>query len=172
MQTYNVDYSTSELLGEVIDANKWKEEKREQTLIFYTYVIDKPAVEEKRLVAEYPNGGKDYKPIVVEPEEGHFTVKYEDGRDFTYPIDVPKGISKDGPVPDLVEIAYWRKMSQAEIDKNEKEMEQQKIEQEEAQAKAEAQQAFLETAPEEFDAVKEAQDDIILMLADIVGGAV
>lgn len=169
---FHIDIDTKELLEGPLDLNVWEMDEKEQKIIFYVYEIDKPAKIENQLIQEYPNGGKDYAEIIIEPEEGHFEVKTEDGEDFPYHVDIPEGISKDEPVPDLIDMTYWRKRTPNEIAEKKEEQEKQEAEYKELQEKAEAQQAFLESAPSELKEVKDAQDDIVLMLADIVGGAV
>lgn len=170
---FDINVENSELIDpETMVYGEWKKDREERLLIYYIYKIDRPEKVENQLVKEYPNGGRDYIPIVVEPEEGHFEIEYEDGRPFPYSVDIPTGISKDIPVPDVVEMVYWRKLTSSElVDKKEKE-EAEEAKQEEERTKAEAQQVFLETAPSELKGMKETQDDIVLMLADIVGGAV
>lgn len=96
--------------NEIIDSDSldgWDYVKSEMANIVYTYHVDEKAETEHELVAEYPNGGREYREVIVKPERGHFTVTNDDGSNFPYPVEVPDGISKDYPVPDIIELAYW-----------------------------------------------------------------
>lgn len=58
------------------------------------WVVDENAVTERRVVREYPNGGKDVETVETSPEKGHWEVKGPNGKDFTDVVDVPKLASR------------------------------------------------------------------------------
>lgn len=132
------------------------------------YVVDSPAEYDEELIAEYPNGGKEYRSILVKPAEGHYEVIYADDNSpipfKKYPE--PDNLPKTGQTfYDELVVRRWRRFTEDEIKYNE---EQDKIERE----KTEARQDFIDTGADRLDTVEETQDDIVLLLADIVGGAV
>lgn len=168
---FNVDIATNTLIKDV-DDSKWNKVSEEQRTITYTYHLDRPVETRLDVIKEYPNGGKDYEEKIITPEQGHFEVTYDDGNTFPYPINIPDNISKENPIPDIIDVIYWKEFTPEEL--NEKE-EAAKLQEEEAaknQEKFEAQQAFLENGPSQLNDIQTAQDDMTLLLADIVGGAV
>lgn len=56
-------------------------------------VIEK-AVTERRIVREYPNGGKDVETVVVSPEKGRWVVVGPGGYDVTGRVEVPSWASQ------------------------------------------------------------------------------
>lgn len=152
----NIDIKTKELIDSP-NAEEWRLVEEKKVPVLYVYHKDKPAVMRQELVAEYPNGGKDYREVVVEPEEGHFAVTNEDGSEFQYHIDIPEGISKDAPVPDIVDMVYWERYTKEEIAEREQA-------EAEAREKAEAREAMLEELPDTLAST----DDAICMLYEMV----
>ena len=144
----NIDETTNEVIDQPSDSG-WELARSEKVGIFYTYVVDKEAVTDIQFVRGYPNGGKDYREIVVSPEEGHYDITYSNGGMFPYPIDIPDDMSKEYPTPDVVDLWYWHRLTEREI-----------VEQEAEEKKA-----------EEND-ISQQVDDLTLMMADILGGAV
>ena len=53
----------------------------------YKFVVEKEAVTEERVVAEYPNGGKDVEFIEVQPVEGYWEILDLDGNKLDWPVD-------------------------------------------------------------------------------------
>lgn len=160
----NINVETNNLI-ENSDFSNYEMQQEDKVHVLYTYIVDEPAVTDLELVAEYPTtGGKDYKEVVVTPEKGHFAVAYPDGSPFPYQIDVPEGVSKDSPVPDIIDVIYWKELTAEEASQKEAQII-------EAQEKAEARETFLDNAPERVDSLESTQDDIVLFLADMVGGA-
>lgn len=146
------------------DTSQWYQVQEEKKTIYYKYVVDQPEKKELKVVNEYPNGGKDYEEVVTKPEVGHFSVTDEYGAPFQYQVDIPDGISKDIPVPDIVDMVYWKQYTPEEIAQREQE-------EAESAEKAEATQQFLDEGPSRVDTLESTQDDIILFLADAIGGA-
>lgn len=160
----NINVETNNLIDN-IDVSNYEIQREDKVEVFYIYIVDEPAVTDLELVAEYPTtGGKDYKEVVITPEKGHFTIAYPDGSPFPYKIDVPEGISKDSPVPDIIDVTYWKELTAEEAAQKEAQVV-------EAKEKAEAREIFLNEAPDRVDSLESTQDDIVLFLADMVGGA-
>lgn len=155
----NINAKTDEVIQSP-DIDKWKQVREEKVTVFYIYHMDRPAETEQELVATYPNGGKEYREKVIRPEMGRFTVTTEDGEDFPYPIDVPDGISKDVPVPDIIDLVYWEKYTSEEIAQRDKEAE-------EEQAKAEEREAFMDSAPSRLSGVESGVDDSYTAIAEL-----
>lgn len=55
--------------------------------INYRYIVDVEAVKEKRVIKEYPNGGKDVEFVEVSPEEGHWVIEDLEGHILDWPVD-------------------------------------------------------------------------------------
>lgn len=136
--------------------------KKEIVPITHMYVVDVPAVTHEVVIAEYPEtGGKDVEIVVDEPEIGHWTSFNEDGELITDFDGDLSGFPKDVPVPDTWEIGIFVPFTPEELEEREKMLE-------EAAKNAE----FQENLPSEIEELKGAQDDVVLLLADIVGGAI
>lgn len=159
----NINADTNSVI-ESPDTSQWYHVREDKKMIYYAYVVDQPAETEMQVAATYPNGGKDYKEVVVKEEVGHFKVTDENGDTFPYKIDIPEGISKENPVPDIVDMVYWKQYTPEEIAQREQESA-------DAAEKAEARETFLNEAPDRVDNIESTQDDIVLFLADMVGGA-
>lgn len=61
------------------------------------WVIDTPAVFERRVIAEYPNGGKDVKSVEVSPEVGHWEAIDDNGLSLPFAIEAPIKADKSKP---------------------------------------------------------------------------
>lgn len=152
----NIDAKTGEVIQQP-NEEEWKKVREEDVGIFYAYSVDKPAETERELVATYTNGGKEYREKVISPEEGHFNVWKSGYEEFPYPIDVPDGISKDSPVPDIINMVYWERYTKEEIEERERA-------EAEAIDKAEARETLLEELPDTLAST----DDAICMLYEMV----
>lgn len=159
----NIDIDNGNII-ESPNPSQWNQVREDKQMIYYTYVVDQQEETELQVATTYPNGGKDYKEVVVKEEVGHFKVTDENGDIFPYQIDIPEGISKENLVPDIVDMVYWKQYTPEEIAQREQE-------EAESAAKAEAREAFLNEAPDRVDNIESTQDDIVLFLADMVGGA-
>lgn len=130
--------------------------------ITHTYVVDIPAVTHEVVVAEYPEtGGKDVDIIVDEPEIGHWVTVDEHGKLLPEFDGDLSGFPHDVPTEDTWEIGIFVPFTQEELAEREQMLD-------EATKNAE----FQESLPEELEIIKDAQDDMVLLLADIVGGAI
>lgn len=135
----------------------------EQVAVEYRYVVESPEDGEWVVVKEYPEtGGKDVEWKVTSEEVGHWEmIDRESGKVLDYPIQVDiSGLPKDQITPDILELAIYRPYTQEEIEANEK-----------AEREIIEMQETMEKLPGRVDEIEGAQDDIVLLLADIVGGA-
>lgn len=137
-----------------------------QIPVSYRYVLEKPAEYEEYVIAEYPDtGGQDIGRREVSPEVGYWEMLDENGEVLPYPIQIDtENFPKELEIPDVMFVDIYHVYTQDELE----EIEEQRIEAEKAIEK----QKVLEGVPVRVDTVEETQDDIVLLLADIVGGAV
>lgn len=164
----NLNLETRELLGEDDDPQDYEFDRTESYPIEITYIVDSPAEYERVLVAEYEDtGGKDYERILKKPQEGHYSVVFADNKlPIPYDFPEPVGIPDTGDTyDDQLYIDYWRELTPEE------KAEKAKIREEEEKKQEEIQE-FVETGSDRLGTVETTQDDIVLLLADIVGGAV
>lgn len=139
-----IDIDTDKPISNPSISDNWEEVKFEEIPIVYTYKVDEKELTRLNLVKEYPNGGKEYEEEVVRPETGHFEVTYKKtGIAFPYPVEVPQDITKEAPVQDIAIVTYYKHVTDEELAKRDK-----------------AQQEEV------------SFDDLVLMVADIVGGAI
>lgn len=125
----------------------------------YRYVVDRPAVRETRVVAEYPNGGKDIATVEIEPEKGHWEVVNDFGKVLDYPIQYDtKGFDKTKTIPDVYKITYFTPFTETEIKKIEAE-----------KAKLEEEFQITQDAIKKLPDTIETQNDIVLVLAELLG---
>lgn len=136
----------------------------------YRYILEKPAEYKDVVIAEYPEtGGKDIIQEVVSPEVGHWEMLNEDDEVLPYPITVnTNGFPKEVEIPDILQLEVYHKYTEFELE----EVERQKKEAEEAAKEAQEKQEIMDAMPGRVDDLETAQDDVILLLADIVGGAI
>ena len=142
--------------GEIVSSENYK--------VFYHYVLEKPAVFKEVVVAEYPEtGGKDIERIVVEPEIGHWTIVDQDsGKILDFPITYDTdNFPKEIDTPDEISVGVYHIFSEKELEELIKEQE------EEAEL-----QKNIRMAPEKIENLQADQEDIILAIADIIGGAI
>lgn len=146
------------------------EVKYEDLNVIYHYVVDRQAKYEEVVVAEYPEtGGKDVQWQEVSPEEGHWEMLDETGEVLPYEIEVDTSYLMKGiDTPDIIELGVYHAYTPEEIEAREKAAK----EFEEAQKEADEKREVLEALPDRVDTLETDQEDIVLLLADIVGGAV
>lgn len=81
---------TNEYLGEDITIDELEQSTSQQQIFAYgDYIIDKEAVYEEVVIAEYPNGGIDTEPRLVTEEEGHWHTYDEFKNDLD--LEIPEG---------------------------------------------------------------------------------
>lgn len=131
-----------------------------------------PAEKEMVVLAEYPNGGKDVKFVEIKPAEGHWKITC-DGEDVpdSWPIDtvidfdkLPTGANDTSTVS--VQGYYYHWFTADEIIEYQKKKEEFEKKQEENRIHNEK----MRQLPDQVDTIEETQNDVILLLADIVGG--
>lgn len=163
---FKVDVDEETLKQIEVDLYNWDFDRIETENVYLSYQVDVPEEVVSELIAEYPNGGKEYRDVILKEESGHFDIFYENGLKFPYQLYIPDYVPKDDSThTGIAYINYWRKLTEEELAQKEQE-------QEEEAKKLEATQDFMQNGPDKLKALEEAQDDIILLLADIVGGAV
>lgn len=67
---------------------------RKDVEYYARYVVDTPAVVERQIVKEYPNGGKEIKTVVIAPEVGHWEAVFENGLSAPFEIEAPAHVDK------------------------------------------------------------------------------
>lgn len=129
--------------------------------ISHMYVIDKPEVSHKEVVHVYPEtGGMDVVTVVDEPEEGHWESFDENGEPIHVDMNLD-GFLRDKVVEDTLEVGIYIPYTLQEIEDRKVEMKA-----------IEEHTKLMEETPRRLVTVEETQDDIILLLADIVGGTI
>lgn len=89
------DDSWNEVLEPDLEQGRIVERSLEYML---SWIIDTPATLERRVVAEYPNGGKDIATVEVSPEIGHWVATLENGDTLPFIPYVPDGADKSQPI--------------------------------------------------------------------------
>lgn len=131
--------------------------------VWYRYVIDSPGEYEEVVIAEYPEtGGKDVQTIEISPEIGHWEMINEEHDVLPYKITLDTtGFLKESLTPDILDVGIYHRYTESELEEVRKRTEE-----------MEEKQNAMNALPSRVDTVEETQDDIVLLLADIVGGAV
>lgn len=137
--------------------------------VAYHYVVEQAAKYEEVIVAEYPDtGGKDVEMRLVSPEIGYWEMLDKEGTVLPYEIELDTAhLPKDENTADIITIGVYHTYTSIELE----EIEKQKQEAEKAAKKAQEKQEIMDAIPGRVDEIESAQDDVILLLADIVGGA-
>lgn len=139
--------------------------------VVYIWVVDVAAEYKEVVLADYPEtGGKDIAYEVVTPEQGHWEIKDTSYNDLNLPIDemLCETLSKGDPNYIGIQVEEYTPYTKSEL----KEVERKRKEREEALKAEREKQAIINELPSRVDSVENTQDDIVLLLADIVGGAI
>lgn len=133
--------------------------------VFYKYVLEKEAIFKEIIVAEYPEtGGKDIAIEEISPEVGHWEMLDSDGNVLPYPIEFnTECLSKNNITSDSIDFRIYHEYTEEELLENER--------LKEAHEKEALLQEQIRTTPSRIDNLENTQDDVILLLADLVGGA-
>lgn len=133
--------------------------------VFHQYIIDEPAVTHEEVIAEYPEtGGKDVAIVVDVPEQGHWITTDQNGKLIPeYDGDLT-GFPRDTLVPDTWEYGLYIPYTEEELAEHQEEYDKLL---EETQKRDE----FINNGPDQISELETTQEDMILLLADIVGGA-
>lgn len=163
----NLDLETRKPLDKDAEVYDYEFAYEEIYPVEITYIVDSPAEYERILIARYENGGEDYEQKLIKPQEGHYSVVFADNQlpipyEYPEPTNVPD--TGDTYTEDLY-LRYWRELTPEE------KAEKAKIREEEEKKQEEIQE-FVETGSDRLGTVETTQDDIVLLLADIVGGAI
>lgn len=136
---------------------------------FFRYEVVRPAVTRREVVNVYRDGlghvyGKDVEEVEVEPERGAWKLFYaDDGKPVGYPIPAWKladleHFSKGDIVEEPVTVGYFVPFPP------------EKLAEVKAQREAEAaHEAAIQAMPERVDGIETVQDDIVLLLAEMIG---
>lgn len=135
----------------------------EQISVWYHYVLERPAEYKEVVIAEYPEtGGKDVEFVEAVPEVGHWEMLNDSGEVLNYPIEInTDGLDKSTATPDVYTVWYYRPYSEKELAEIAK-----------AEEEAKKQAEFVETGSDRLETAEADIEDIILLMADIVGGAI
>lgn len=161
-------YTNEHMSQDDIDTEIGYTEEKEVN-VNYVYVIDEPGEYKEVIVAEYPaTGGKDVEFQEIKPEIGHYEMLDMEGNKLPYYVEIPlEELSKTDPNYRTYFIQFYYEYTPEQIAEREQWREEMRIQGEIEKAKHDR---LMET-PDRVDQVEGAQDDIILLLADIVGGA-
>lgn len=103
--------------------------------------VDSPAVTERVVVAEYPNGGQDVEEKVIEPEKGHWECTDDDiPSDIADLVEVPDDHPRGDVYAGCVNIDRYHRYTPEEIEENDRI--------EEAAQKQRERDDFIDTLPE------------------------
>lgn len=151
----NPDYSVGEVYDGEVD-------------VIYKYILEKPAEYEEKVVAEYPNGGKDVEIVEVSPEVGNWVLTNLDGEEYPIPNNTDFRSFVKGDLNYLkISVSIYHRYTPEEL----KEVEEENRRLEEQQREAKEKQETMDALPGRVDTVETTQDDMVLLLADIIGGA-
>lgn len=134
--------------------------------VIHTYIVDEPAVTHEVVIQEYPEtGGKDVEIVVDVPQQGHWETTDQNGKPIPEFDGDLTGFPRDVPVPNTWEYGVY-------IPYTEEELEQRAQDQEKLVQETEKREEFMQNAPSQIEELEANQEDMILLMADIVGGAV
>ena len=137
--------------------------------VWYQYILEQAATYQEIVVAEYPEtGGKEVEYEEVTPEIGHWEMTDKEGNILPYEISIDTDfLPKDEKLPDTLYFQVYHTYTPEELEEQRKEAEEAERLEKEMREKQETMDAI----PGRVDEIESAQDDVILLLADIVGGA-
>lgn len=165
-----INAETNELYPSDIDIYNIGVPTQENLNVVYKYNEIKPEQGEYVVVAEYPEtGGQDVEWKITSPGIGEWEMFDEEGNKLDYPIEEDLSLlNKQEPAYATITITKIRNFTQEELDQQEKDQK----EYEKLMAEAEKRERVLNALPTRVDEVETTQDDVVLLLADIVGGAI
>lgn len=133
--------------------------------VTHRYIIDVEEITHEEVIAEYPNGGKDVEYVVDVEEQGHWETVDENGESIDFDGFIPDDMPKEQEISDTWGFYIYKLYTKEQLD----ELEKAKQEAEAEMAKAEEREEFLESAPNRIDTIEAANDDIVLMIAELIG---
>ena len=133
----------------------------ESLRVIHTWVIDVEERTHEKVIAEYPNGGKDVEIVIDVEERGHWETRDEEGNVVDFDGIIPDDMPHENPVEDVWGFRRYRVYTEEELE----EIAQQKAEAEAAAVKKAEREAFLEEAPERMDDAEMAMGELGVMAA-------
>lgn len=134
--------------------------------VIHKYIVDEPAITHEVVIREYPEtGGKDVEIVVDVPEQGHWETTDQNGKPITEFNGSLVGFPKDRPIEDTWEYGLYIPYTEDELAQRDEELEKMSEE-------TEKREEFMQNAPSQIEELEANQEDMILLMADIVGGAV
>lgn len=133
--------------------------------VIHQYIVDEPAVTHEVIIKEYPEtGGKDVAIVVDAPEIGHWITSDQNGNEISEFDGDLTAFAKDFPVNDTWEYGVFVAYSEEEIARRQEE--EARLSEE-----TEKREDFMQNGPDKINELESTQEDMVLLLADIVGGA-
>ena len=136
-----------------------------------TWVVDADEVSHEVVVAEYPEtGGKDVAIVIDSEERGHWETRLAStGEQVEFDgCEIPDDAPRERDITDVQRYVAVRPLTDEELSAARKEREE--IERE--RAKAEERERAMDAMPGRVDALEAASDDVLLLVADMIGGAI
>ena len=134
----------------------------ESLRVIHTWVIDVEERTHEKVIAEYPNGGKDVDIVIDVEERGHWETRDEEGNVVDFDGIIPDDMPHENPVEDVWGFQRYRVYTEEELE----EIAQRKAEAEAAAEKAEEREAFLDGAPERMDNAELGMGELGVMAAN------
>lgn len=137
--------------------------------ITYRYVLENLAIYKEVVIREYPEtGGKDVELVEVSPEIGHWEMVDSNGEPLDYPIEedlsaYPKDLEIEANLP----LAVYTLYTHEELEERKAQIEAAILEEKANQQKVRE----IEALPDRVSNMESMQEDIVLLMADILGGA-
>lgn len=134
----------------------------ENLRVIHTWVIDVEERTHEKVIAEYPNGGKDVEIVIDVEERGHWETRDEEGNVVDFDGIIPDDMPHENPVEDVWGFQRYRVYTEEEL----AEIAKRKEEAEAAAAKAAEREEFLEGAPERMDNAEIGMGELGVMAAN------
>ncbi len=87
-----------------------------QVNVMHEWIVDELAEFEEKVIAEYPNGGKDVAVVEVKPEVGHWITTDQHGNVIPFEKGCPDDWRETAPIPDIIEAQVYHEYTPEEIE--------------------------------------------------------
>ena len=149
------------------DLEKGRLEAR-QRRVTHRYVVDVEEQSHEEVVAEYPEtGGKDVAIVVDVEERGHWETRLGTGELIEFDGAIPEDVPHEAELVGAQSYMLYVPCTPDELTEIARVGEERKRLEEESAAR----ESFLVAAPERLTALEAASDDVLLLMADMIGGA-
>lgn len=133
--------------------------------VTHQYIVDESAVTHLEVIAEYPEtGGKDVDVVIDVPERGHWETRDKNGKLIQEFDGDLTGFPHDVITEDAWEYGLYILYTEEELAQRQEEYDQ-------ILEETEKREEFMNKGPDQISELENTQEDMILLLADIVGGA-